>query len=422
MRRKPLSLRFVVIGTLLGNTVQWYDYHLFNFLAPILSLVFFPPENPFARFSYPLFLIVSHAASRVLGALVFGYQGNKRGRRFALMASIGLMTLSSFCIGVLPSFATIGDAAPLLFLFLRCLQSFAAGGEFTGGMLYLVEMAPPAKRAFYGSFSFFGLSLGVLFSSLNYFIFGSDLTKIDFFKWGWRFLYLFGAFFGFFVFLLRRRFHETHLFIEAKSALTEEKNPLLELFHRHKRGIAKIFGIGVLEAAAFNLLIGFLIIYWNQILNIPMKMALKMNLIGTFFFPVLIVCCGKLAQSWHVKKQAAVSAFLFLACSIPLVLCMQLGGVGKVAGLIAFLALLSGYMAVIPSIYCEIFPTRVRFLGVSLGYNLAVALIGGTAPETVLYMASWQPPILDIGLYLSLAALISLVALFKTKEKIMSVP
>ena len=423
MSRKPLTLRYIIIGTLLGNTVQWYDYHLFNFLAPILSQVFFPEENLWTHISYSAFLLVAHGLSRLLGAFVFGYEGDKRGRRPALMASIGLMTISSLCIGLTPSFSQIGWAAPILFMLFRCLQSFAAGGEFTGGMLYLVESAPAPKRGFYGSFAFFGLSLGILVSSFNFFIFGSDLSEMEFLKWGWRILYLIGAVAGTVVFLLRRRFHETHLFVEAKHEMKGERNPIKELFIHHKTAFGKIFGIGILEAVAFNLLIGFMVNYWYEIFEVDLKSALQLNFLAVLYFPIFIVLFGKLTSFIGVKKQAIYSAFFFFLLSVPLIYLMQLGGeIGMVGGLIFFLAILSAYMVSLPALYCELFPTRVRFIGVSLGYNLAISLFGGTAPETVYLFYEWFPSIFVIGFYLSLAALASFFVLLRTKEKIISVP
>jgi MHS family proline/betaine transporter-like MFS transporter len=357
-----------------------------------------------------------------LGALVFGYEGDKRGRRPALVISIGLMTFSSFCIALIPSFETIGWAAFILFSFFRCLQSFAAGGEFTGGMLYLVESAPLKKRGFYGSFSFFGLSLGIVVSSFNYLIFGGDLSEMQFLKWGWRMLYFFGAIAGMMVFLLRRRFHETHLFLEAKYATQGENNPLVEMVKNHKGALMKTFGIGIVEAVGFNLLIGFLVHYWHTTFQVPLKSALEMNCFALFFFPFLIIFFGKLTSIWHIKKQAIVTAMLLCCVSIPLFFLMAgQGDWGKVVGLILFLVILSGYMVALPALYCEMFPTRVRFIGVSLGYNLAVSLFGASAPDAVMYLTRFMPPALDIGVYLTLAALISLVALLLTKEKIISV-
>lgn len=421
-RHKRITLRYIIIATLLGNTIQWYDYHLFNFLAPILAQVFFPPEDIWSHVSYSTFLLVTHSIGRVLGAFVFGLAGDVMGRKFALMASIGLMTCSSLCIGLIPSYAAVGWLAPALFAFFRALQSFAAGGEFTGGMLYLVESAPLAKRGFYGSFSFFGLSLGILVSSFNFFVFGSELSDMQFLKWGWRTLYLFGALAGFLVFLLRRKFHETHLFLEAKHELRGEKNPFLEMVSHHKKAFLETFGIGLLETVAFNIFIGFLLGYWNKEFGLPLQEALKLNCMAILFFPVFIILFGKLTGFWKIKIQAISFSFLFICSSIPLFFLMQMGGdAGKVIALILFLALLAGYMVCLPGLYCELFPTRVRFIGVSLGYNFAIALFGSATPEIIHSFGRWLPSVFDAGIYLTIVALISFLVLLRTKEKIISV-
>ena len=119
---KRITLRYIIIATLLGNTVQWYDYHLFNFLAPILSQVFFPPEDIWSHVSYATFLLVTHSIARVLGSLVFGIAGDLKGRKVALVASIGLMTCSSLSIGLIPSYSEAGWLAPILFAFFRSVQ------------------------------------------------------------------------------------------------------------------------------------------------------------------------------------------------------------------------------------------------------------------------------------------------------------
>jgi len=421
-KHKRITLRYIIIATLLGNTIQWYDYHLFNFLVPILTQVFFPPEDIWSHVSYSSFLLVSHSIARILGSFVFGLAGDVKGRRFALMASIGLMTCSSLCIGLIPSYAAVGWIAPFSFAFFRALQSFAAGGEFTGGMLYLVESAPIAKRGFYGSFSFFGLGLGILVSSFNFFVFGIELSDREFLKWGWRMLYLFGAVAGFIVFLLRRQFHETHLFLESQHELTGRKNPFFEMVSHHKAAFAKTFGIGLLETVAFNTFVGFLLGYWNKQFGVPLRSALELNCIAVVFFPLFIILFGKLTDLWKIKSQAISFSFLFICSSIPLFFLMEIGGnIGKVTALILFLALLAGYMVCLPALYCELFPTRVRFIGVSLGYNFAIALLGSATPEIILSSGHWLPSVFDVGIYLTIIALISFLVLLRTKEKIISV-
>ncbi len=423
MTRKTLPLRYVVPVILIGIAILWYDFHLFVYLTPTLVDAFFPEDPFYATLFFQVVILAFNGVTRLLGAFVLGFEGDKKGRRFALIVSMGVMSFSALGLALTPTYATIGWLAPLLFFLFRGMQSFALGGEFTGGMLYLVEFAPPKKRSFYGSFSFFGLSLGVLFSSFNLYFFGNQFGEVDFLNWGWRLLYFFGGLVGLLLFYLRTRFHETHLFQESRRALRGEKNPIYELARHHKISFFKAFGIGILEVVGFNLLIAYLVSFWGHEYGMPLELATRINLPGLLIFPIAILILGKLTETFHVKRQAIISAFFVFLFSVPIFYWMGTNGdLEKSIGVALLLCLLAGYMVSLPGIYCELFPTRVRFIGMSVGYNLAVVLFGESTPEFVHTLGNWISEPFNAGFYLTLAAATSLLVLIKIKNKVLFVP
>lgn len=415
--KKPITIRYILLVTLLGNTLQWYDYHVFFFLVPIFTQVFFPSLDIQSNLFFSFLIYGTSAIARVIGAIFFGLMGDLLGRRTALLISISLMTFPMIGIALLPPFSVIGWAAPVLLLVFRFFQGIAAGGELTGGIVYLIESSPPEKRGFYGSFSFFGVGLAVLIAYMDLFFFHTHYENPNAF-W-WRSVYFIGSAVGLLVLILRKKFHETHLFQEE---VKTKENPLALLFKNHKTSFFKTCGIAILDASGFALLIGFFPVYWNKVIGFPLDEALFIQFLGVFFFPFFIIYFGNLSKFIGIRRQALLFVSLFALLALPFFVGMKYGSLDDQIILYSvILGLFAGYYSVLPGIFCSLFPTRVRYTGVSIGYNTSLAIFGGLSPTAIIALTRWIPGILDMGIYLTLMALAALFSLLWSKGKYLSI-
>lgn len=409
MSNRTLQPGLIITATLLGNTLEWFEYLSFAFLAPILAKVFFPEADPLHSLTHTMAGFFFGYLLRPIGGLVFGIIGDRYGRKSALVASILLMSFPTLGIGLLPTYAQAGAAAIALLLSMRLLQGLATGGEFPSSMTFLVESAPPHKRSLYGSFAYVGMICGVLLGGLDYFLL-HRLFPESLYTWGWRLAYIFGALLGGLAFLLRTRLHETHPFEALKESHEVLKHPLTTLFHTCKTPILKTIGVQALQAVSFNLFISFSIVYFSEILHLPSRHAAFLNL--TFLFTLLpaLPLAGKVSCWIGPRKLMLWSAWGHLLLSPLLYWTLQLHPYRHVS-LIAIGILLSSYIAPSVVLICELFPARVRLSGISLGYNLAVSFFGGLAPLLALSLIRSTGILIAPAFLIMAAAILSLFTL-----------
>lgn len=405
MGSRSLKPSYAVIATLLGNTLEWFEYLAFAFFAPMFAQVFFP----LSKHSIINSLIVFSIAyiMRPFGGLLFGYIGDRFGRKNALVASILFMSFPTFLIGVMPTYAQIGFLSILFLAFMRILQGIGTGGEFPASITFLVEMAPSHSRSFYGSFAYLGLFLGVFLGGTDYFLlthFFPHSTS------SWRVVYLFGAILGILAFILRTKLHETHPFQSLKESHELLKDPIYTLFQKYKTGILKVIGIQTLQSVVFNILISFSVIYFSEILKIEKNKADLLNWAFLFTLVIATPLAGHLGDKIGIKKLMKYSAWGFFFLAIPFYLMIQDPAL-RIAALICF-GLLSGcYMAPSISAICEVFPAKVRLSGVAMGYNLNVAIFGGTAPLAAYYLIQKTGLAIAPAFLIMAAAALSLLSL-----------
>lgn len=409
MSNRTLRPGLVISATLLGNTLEWFEYLSFAFLAPILAKVFFPEADSLHALSHTMAGFFFGYLLRPIGGLVFGYIGDRYGRKSALVASILLMSFPTLGIGLLPTYAQAGAAAIALLLGMRLLQGLATGGEFPSSMTFLVESAPPHKRSLYGSFAYVGMICGVLLGGLDYFLLHRFFPE-SLYTWGWRLAYIFGALLGCLAFVLRTRLHETHPYENLKESHEVLKHPLATLFRTHKVPILKTIGVQALQSVSFNLFISFSIVYFSEILHLPSKHASFLNLIFLITLLIALPLAGKLSCWMGPKKLMIYSAWGHLLFSPILYWTLQ-SPLYRHIGLFAIGLLASSYIAPSVVLICELFPVRVRLSGLSLGYNLSVAFFGGTAPLLALSLIRSTGLAIAPAFLIMAAAIISLLTL-----------
>ncbi len=411
LRKFSSKLQFIVTATVLGNMLEWFDFALFGMMAPLFGELFFAAQER-SNIDLPFLFFALSAAARPIGGIVFGYLGDRTGRKTALVRTIVLMTLPILLIGVLPSYLEIGHLATL-FLALFCLfQGFCIGGEFPGSIVFLTEMSPPKLRGYIGSWAYFGVLFGMSFAALDVYVLTSSLSKADFQDWGWRLPFFFGAILGIIGIFLRRMLHETPAFQEAKEVGRLVHKPLMASVRMHRPQLVRGIGILLADAVGFNLIIVFCSSYFLHTLQLSASQSFLLNAYTVTVGLAVMPFAGKLSSRVGPHRLVRWALGLLCVVSLPLYLLMStLPGIFVAQGLLV--ALLALYLCNLPAIFHDLFPTEVRYSCTGLVINFSVALFGGTTPLLVNYLlekTSWAPlP----GLYLAGAAVISLFSVRK---------
>jgi MFS transporter, MHS family, proline/betaine transporter len=404
--------RRIVIAGLAGNVMEWYDFGTYGFFAAIIGEQFFPAHNPTVSLLASFAVFAVGFIGRPLGALIFGHIGDRSGRKRALMASVMMMAVPTMLIGLLPTHAQIGIAAPILLVVLRLLQGLAVGGEFTTSMVLLVEGAQRTRHGFVGSFAPVGAVGGMLVGSAV----GAAITEFlpaDMVaSWGWRAAFLFGLLIGAIVLYVRRRLPPDAAIV----AIAEARHaPVVTAFKTQWRTILKIIGMILTLGIGFYLNFVYLSTWLVQYTGISHAEALALNCVGLGLQLPLLPLAGVLADRIGAKAVLLLSTLGFALFSWPLYLLISQGTIVAILAGQAVLALLqSGISGAVPAFMVEALPKHVRCTALSFGQNLAQACFGGTVPmiAVVLIGATGYP--LAPALYLAAAGLVSFAVVLIT--------
>lgn len=410
MTKKPITLRYVVTATLLGNTLEWYDYVSFAFLSSIFSRIFFPHENIWASLDFTLFGLATGALLRPIGGIIFGFIGDRFGRRIAILVSILFITVPTFLIGLIPSYSYIGIAAPILLIIMRLLQGIAIGGELPGAITLIDEYSSPQQRPFYGSFVIWGILFGSFLGALDFILLYTHFSLESFQNWGWRLTFFIGAIIGTVAYFFRKKLHETSVFQELRHSHEILKDPLKELFLRHKKGIAKGFGITFLQGISYNLMLSFSMLYYVEILHYSLWESMKMTLLYLLLMVIIIPIAGHVSGRIGPKRQCIWFAWGLLLFSLPLYALLEDERLRFLTP-ICFALLTGFYMAPFSALMANLFPTKVRFSGIAFGLNIAIALSGVSTPLLALSLVHYTNLIWSPGLIFMIGSIVSLITL-----------
>ncbi len=409
----------VLIGSLIGSSIEWYDYLLYGTVAPLVFAPrFFPSSDPlvglllaYASFAFPFFI-------RPLGGVLFSHLGDRVGRKQSLVLTLVLMGVATTLIGCLPDYAAIGPAAPVLLIGLRLVQGLGIGGEWGGALLLAVESATPGRRGLFGSVPQMGITIGMLLGSLALTLAGL-LPEEDFQAWGWRVPFLLSAALVGFGLWIRHGIEETPAFRAAREAGRIARVPIVETLRKHKKAVLLAVGLKVVETAPFYVFSTFVISYVTQFAGLPKEAALHAVMVGALVCTVAIPLLGALADRVGRRPLYIGGTLAMMLFAAPYFWLLSLGSAWTVmlATVVALGLLWAPVTAVLGTLFSEIFSTEVRYTGVSLGYQLGAALAGGTAPlvATVLLDLSgghWWP----VAAYIAGAGLVSLVCILLVRE------
>ena len=415
---KVNSMKQVLFGSLIGTTIEFFDFYIYaNAAVLVFPKLFFPGSDPVTSTIESLATFSIAFFARPIGSAVFGHFGDKIGRKATLVAALLTMGISTVAIGFLPTYASIGIVAPLLLMLCRFGQGLGLGGEWGGAVLLAIENAPPGKRAWYGMFPQLGAPIGLLLSGGTFLLLSDMLTEEQFFEYGWRIPFIASSLLVMVGFYIRLTITETPSFIASIKTKKQVKIPVMELLKSYKSEL--IFGTFAAVAAfvTFYLMTVFSLSWATSDLGYSRRDFLIIQLFAILFFVIGIPSSALLADRYGRKKILLVVSALIALFGLSFSYFMDSGSNFLVT---FFICLGMGLMGLtygpLGTFLSELFPTEVRYSGASLTFNLAGILGASFAPLIAIWLAK-SFGIAYVGYYLSVAAVISFLALLAIRKK-----
>jgi metabolite-proton symporter len=411
----------VVAASMAGTTVEWYDFFLYGVAAALVfPHVFFPTGNATAATLASLGTFAVGFLARPIGGLVFGHYGDRIGRKKLLVVSLLMMGLSTFAIGLLPSYATVGVLAPVLLVVLRLVQGFALGGEWGGAVLIVSEHGDPARRGFWASWPQAGAPAGQLIANGLLAVMAVVQSEADFLAWGWRIPFLLSAVLVLIGLWIRLSVEESPVFKQARAkadAEADDKMPILTVLRRYPREVLTAMGARFAENVSYYIFTIVITTYVTAQLKLSSSFALGAVLIGAAVHIAAIPMWGALSdrvgrRPVYLIGAVGVGVWAFAFVALLNTKNFALAAVAVVVGLVLHGAMYGPQAAFLS----ELFGTTVRYSGVSIGYQLASILAGGLAPIIAVALLGAFHTGYAIAVYVALAAVVTIVAVATYSE------
>ncbi|MFC9363245.1 MFS transporter [Rhodococcus sp. NPDC057014] len=409
------SRKALVAGSL-GNLIEWYEFAIYAYMAPIIAPLFFPSENPTASILSTFLLFALAFFLRPIGAIIFGRMTDRMGRKPVLAMIIALMTVATTCIGLLPTHSAIGIAAPLLLTLCRIAQGISAGGEVGGAVSLMVESAPADKRGLYGSWSFVGTTLGFVLGGGVATVLAVLLSDDAMAQWGWRIGFLLAAPMGIIVLYLRLKVDETPHFRQVAVEIAAGELPVSDDNSRRPLSylLATLGVVVVYNAVGNTFMVGmptFLSTSYDMSFERSYFLALVTGAVAGATMPLF----GTLSDRVGRRPVLMFGSVAVVLLSYPLYYMLKLGFGGGLIALVIAGILIGVVGGPMPAFMSERFRTRNRATGVSVTYALSVAVFGGTAPYIITWLASTTGDPLSAAYYTLGCAAISVAALLTVR-------
>jgi MFS family permease len=406
--------RRAVTAAVIGNVLEWYDFAVYGYVAAIIGRNFFPGTDETTELLKAFLTFGLGFVARPIGGIVIGRMGDTHGRKSALLLTIFLMAAGTVLIGILPTYASIGFAAPALLLFARLMQGFSTGGEWGGSTAFIVEWAPKGRRGLFGSFQQMSVVAGLLLGSAFAALLNTVLTPAQMGDWGWRIPFLVGGLLGPIGIYMRRTIDETPAYAKVISVSTAPETGPSGLALA-----ARAFGFTIVWTVCFYVLLTYMPSWTAKYMNLTPAAALWSNTIGLIVLVISIPIMGHLSDRYGRRPLLLICCAAFIILPWPLFTFLASGGVPfavLVVIQIGIAILISLYSGAGPAAIAEIFPTRRRSTWMTTGYALSVAIFGGSAPYLSIWMIQkFGTPIAPVY-YLIVAAIISITVIWSLKE------
>ena len=412
-------LRRVIMSSLVGTTIEWYDFFLYGSAAALVfNRLFFPSYDPITGTLLAFATYALGFVARPVGGIVFGHFGDRIGRKRLLMLSLILMGVATILIGLLPTYSQIGIWAPIALIVLRLVQGFAVGGEWGGAVLMVAEHGDSARRGFWASWPQAGVAAGSLLATGILALMAGVQSEADFLDWGWRIPFLLSAVLVVVGFYIRNRVPESPLFEEAREEQAEApKIPAIDVFRERPMALVLGAGLRVGENISYDILTVFSLSYLVDVADETRSLALNALLIGAAIQFFAIPFFAHLSDRIGRRPVYAFGGLGLAAWSFALFPLLGSGEnlsimIALVVGLVLHGAMYGPQAAFI----AELFPTRIRYSGVSLAYQLTSIVAGSLAPIIALWLYREYQSALPVAIYVGASCAISGVSALLARE------
>ncbi len=413
-------MRRILIASLVGSSIEWFDYFLYGTVAALVfNQLFFVNEDPtiglllsYASFALAFFI-------RPFGGVIFSHIGDRIGRKKTLVITLSLMGVATFGMGLLPTYQAVGIWAPILLITLRLVQGLGIGGEWGGALLLAVEYAPAEKRGLFGAIPQMGVTIGMLLGTVALSIM-TLLPENAFMTWGWRIPFIFSALLVFFGLWIRKGIDETPSFKKVKESGEVPKLPIVETLKNYWREVLIAVGAKVVETAPFYIFSTFVVSYATANLGFSRTATLTAVMIATIITTILIPFMGMLSDTIGRKKLFIGGTIGMALFAFPYFWLLQQKSVLLliIATVIGLGVIWAPITAVLGTMFSEIFDARIRYTGITLGYQIGAALAGGTAPLVATALLNrFNNSYVPVAIYIIFASVLSLAAIWAVKDR-----
>jgi MFS transporter, MHS family, shikimate and dehydroshikimate transport protein len=414
------SIRQVIAASFIGTAIEWYDFFLYGTAAALVfGQLFFPVSTPLISTLSAMGTFAVGFFARPVGGLIFGHYGDRIGRKTMLIISLLIMGVATFLIGLLPTYESIGIWAPILLVVFRICQGLGVGGEWGGAVLLAVEHAPEGRRGYYGSWPQMGVPAGLLLGNLALLPLSLTLSQEAFLSWGWRIPFLLSIVLVAVGLFIRLRIMESPAFRQVQESQTEANMPIMDVIRVYPKNVLLAMGMRIAENGIFYILTVFVLAYITEELGLSRNVGLIGVIIGAAIGLFTIPFFGALSDRYGRRPLYMFGAVFSLVFSFPFFWLLDTGS-SVVIWLAIVLGLILGHDPMYgpqAAYFSELFGTRVRYSGASIGYQLASVVGGGISPAIATLLLAWGGGHWwPVAVYTAVLALITIVSTYLASE------
>jgi MFS transporter, MHS family, proline/betaine transporter len=401
--------RHAVAAAGAGNALEWYDFAVYVFLTPVLAKLFFPTFDQVAGIIASFGVFAVGFGMRPVGAIVFGHIADRFGRKRSLVTLVSMMGIATIIVGVIPTYSSVGIAAPVMLLLARLLQGLAVGGEFGTSASFLVEYANPGRRGLIGSLAYVTVYCGNIAGGLMVLVMTTTLTKASLFGWGWRVPFLAGFPLLLLGLYMRLRIDDTPQFQMVRRATQTVRSPLLIAMRQHWRAMLIVLGLNICFGISAYTVLSFMQSYLTSLLHYPPTTALVSVLIGIAVGAILTPVAGLASDIFGVKPVLLCSCIGIVVLAYPSYLLLGVGNfAAAVSGQLLLWLPVAGLSGAFPAASTQMFPANVRVSGFGVAYSLSTAVFSGTTPFVATLLVRTTASLLSPAWYLAAAGALSI--------------